>query len=145
MTDAAAADLDRFVRAQEGVFNQALAELYAGAKTSHWMWFVFPQVAGLGRSAMARTYAIRDTDEARAYLAHPLLGGRLLLAVEAAMTATGSAEAIFGGIDAVKLRSSLTLFAAVADDPTPFVAALERFFGGERDPMTLQVLAAPAA
>jgi uncharacterized protein (DUF1810 family) len=136
MTD----DLQRFVAAQDGVYAQALAELRRGAKRSHWMWFIFPQIAGLGQSAMARAYAIASADEARAYLAHPVLGPRLIEATGAVTTAAGSAEAILGGIDAVKLRSSMTLFAAVADDPTPYRAALERFFGGEDDPATLGLL-----
>ena len=139
MTD----DLTRFVAAQDGVYPQALAELRAGAKQSHWMWFVFPQIAGLGYSAMARAYAIVDADEARAYLAHPVLGPRLIEATEtvtAAAAAAGSAEAILGAIDAVKLRSSMTLFASVADDPTPFRRALDRFFGGTVDPATLDLL-----
>jgi uncharacterized protein (DUF1810 family) len=104
------------------------------------MWFIFPQIAGLGQSAMARTYAIASADEARAYLAHPVLGPRLIEATGAVTAAAGSAEAILGGIDAVKLRSSMTLFAAVADDPTPYRAALERFFGGKDDPTTLGLL-----
>ena len=131
------AGLDRFVTAQEGVWPAALAELRAGAKRSHWMWFVFPQIAGLGRSDMARTYAIRDSAEACAYLAHPVLAARLIEAVAAMMAAHGTATAILGAIDAVKLRSSMTLFAAVADDPAPFVAVLDRFYAGERDPATL--------
>lgn len=131
------ADLERFVTAQEGVFPRALAELRAGAKRSHWMWFVFPQIAGLGSSATARAYAIRDAAEARAYLAHPVLGPRLIEATAAIVAARGSAEAILGGVDAMKLGSSMTLFAAVADDPAPFDAALARFFGGERDAATL--------
>jgi uncharacterized protein (DUF1810 family) len=128
-------DLDRFVRAQAGSYDAALAELRAGRKRSHWMWFVFPQVTGLGSSDMARTYAIRSLDEARAYLAHPVLGPRLRASVEAM---DGLAERdparVLGGIDAVKLRSSLTLFAAV--DPW-FARGLERWYGGERDPATL--------
>jgi uncharacterized protein (DUF1810 family) len=136
MTD----DLERFVAAQDGVYAQALAELRRGAKRSHWMWFIFPQIAGLGQSAMARTYAIASAEEARAYLAHPVLGPRLIEATGAVTAAAGSAEAILGGIDAVKLRSSMTVFAAVADDPTPYRAALERFFGGEDDPATLGLL-----
>lgn len=131
------ADLERFVTAQEGVYPRALAELRAGAKRSHWMWFVFPQIAGLGSSATARTYAIRDAAEARAYLAHPVLGPRLIEATAAIVAARGSAEAILGGVDAMKLGSSMTLFASVADDPAPFDAALARFFGGERDAATL--------
>ena len=134
-------DLQRFVDAQATTFGQALAELRAGAKRSHWMWFVFPQIAGLGQSATARHYAIRGRDEARAYLAHPLLGAWLVEATQAVTGAPGSsAEAIMGGIDAVKLRSSMTLFAAVADDPAPFEAALGRFFNGQRDPETFRRL-----
>ncbi|WP_267395694.1 MULTISPECIES: DUF1810 domain-containing protein [unclassified Sphingomonas] len=132
--------LDRFVEAQQGVYASALAELRRGHKTSHWMWFVFPQIAGLGRSATAQHYAIRDRAEASAYLAHPLLGPRLVEATQAVTAATGSAEAILGGIDAIKLRSSMTLFAAVADDPAPFAAALARFFAGEPDPATLALI-----
>ncbi len=133
-------DLDRFVAAQDGVYPQALAELRRGTKRSHWMWFVFPQVAGLGHSAMARTYAIAGADEAKAYLAHPVLGARLIEATAAVIAARGSAEAILGGIDAVKLRSSMTLFAEVAENPAPFRAALDRFFGGAEDPATLALL-----
>jgi len=133
-------DLSRFVVAQDGIYPQALAELRRGAKTSHWMWFVFPQIAGLGRSAMAQAYAICSADEAWAYLAHPVLGPRLIEATQAVTAAKGSAEAILGGIDAVKLRSSMTLFAAVADDAAPFRVALDRFFGGADDPATLALL-----
>jgi uncharacterized protein (DUF1810 family) len=132
--------LDRFVEAQQGVYASALAELRRGHKTSHWMWFVFPQIAGLGRSATAQHYAIRDRAEASAYLAHPLLGPRLVEAAQAVTAATGSAEAILGGIDAIKLRSSMTLFAAVADDPAPLAAALVRFFAGEPDQATLALI-----
>jgi uncharacterized protein (DUF1810 family) len=119
------------------VYDRALAELRHGRKTGHWMWFVFPQIAGLGRSDTAHFYAIRDAAEARAYLAHPLLGSRLIAATEAVVAAPGDAEAILGGIDAIKLRSSMTLFAVVADNATPFVTALDRFFDGERDAATL--------
>lgn len=133
-------DLERFVSAQARIYPQALAELRRGRKTSHWMWFVFPQIAGLGHSDTARSYAIRDAAEARAYLAHPLLGARLIEATQAATAAAGAAAAILGGIDALKLRSSMTLFAAVADDPAPFDAALARFYDGERDPATLALL-----
>lgn len=132
--------LDRFVSAQARVYDDALAELRRGRKTSHWMWFVFPQLAGLGRSETARFYAIRDKAEARAYLAHPILGPRLVEATAAMLAAPGSAETILGGIDALKLRSSMTLFAAAADDPTPFVAALDRFFTGQRDDATLALI-----
>jgi uncharacterized protein (DUF1810 family) len=132
-------DLDRFVSAQRGSYDAALAELSRGRKSGHWMWFVFPQIAGLGRSETARFYAIRSLAEARAYLAHPLLGPRLVEATRAVTAAPGSAEGIMGGIDAVKLRSSMTLFAAAASpaEAAPFEAALDRFFGGERDPETL--------
>jgi len=133
-------DLDRFVAAQAGVYPQALAELQRGAKRTHWMWFIFPQIAGLGQSAMARTYSIAGADEARAYLAHPVLGPRLIEVTQTVTAAPGSAETILGGIDAVKLRSSMTLFAVVADDPSPFRAALDRFFGGEDDRATLDLL-----
>lgn len=135
-------DLQRFVDAQAATLDQALAELRAGAKRRHWMWFVFPQVAGLGQSPTARHYAIAGREEARAYLAHPLLGPRLIEATRAVTAAAPgrSAEAILGGIDAIKLRSSMTLFAAVADDPSPFQTALTRFFNGERDPETVRRL-----
>ncbi|ROP60846.1 DUF1810 domain-containing protein [Curtobacterium sp. ZW137] len=128
-------DLGRFVRAQDGVHEVALAELRRGRKTSHWMWFVFPQRAGLGRSAMSERYAIRSDDEARAYLAHPVLGPRLVEVAEAAATAPArSADALMGGVDALKLRSSMTLFAAVADRPEPFRAVLDRWWpGAEHD------------
>ena len=136
--------LRRFVDAQASTYARALDELRRGRKASHWMWFVFPQIAGLGNSDMARRYAIADADEARAYLAHPLLGARL---VEATVVVThaapgASAETIMGAVDALKLRSSLTLFAAVAPGgaAAPFEAALTRFFGGERDLETLRRL-----
>ena len=134
-------DLDRFVTAQAHTYPAALAELRAGAKRSHWMWFVFPQIAGLGHSAMAQRYAIRSLAEARAYLAHPLLGPRLheCLAALAALPPT-SAERVFGGIDAIKLCSSLTLFAQ-AGGGTAFAEALTRWFGGEADQATLDRLA----
>lgn len=137
------AALARFVEAQADSFATALAELRTGRKQSHWMWYIFPQIAGLGRSPTAIFYAIADAEEARAYLAHPLLGERLRQAVAAAIEAPGSAEAIFGGIDAMKLRSSLTLFAAVADDPEPFRRGLTRFFDGQEDTATLARLDHP--
>lgn len=134
-------DLDRFVQAQDPVHERALAEVRAGRKTSHWMWFVFPQIAGLGFSAMAQRFAIGSLAEARAYLAHPTLGARLREGVQAAMdSGEPSAERLFGGIDAAKFRSSLTLFAAAAPDDTLFPAALDRFYGGEPDPLTLAKL-----
>ena len=134
-------DLDRFVAAQAGVYEAALAELKAGRKQSHWMWFVFPQIAGLGRSPTARFYAIASAAEAGAYLDHPLLGPRLLACAEAILAHRGvSAEAILGGVDAMKLKSSMTLFEAVAADPAPFASVLDEFFDAERDPETLMLL-----
>lgn len=128
-------NLERFVRAQAGSYETALAELRAGAKRSHWMWYVFPQIAGLGSSDMAQRYAIGSLDEARAYLRHPLLGERLREAVSVLdALAERDPARVMGGIDAIKLRSSLTLFAAV--DPW-FATGLDRWFGGERDPATL--------
>ena len=138
---AAQFDLDRFVEAQDRVYPQALAELRRGAKQSHWMWFVFPQIAGLGFSAMAQLYAIGSLAEARAFLAHALLGARLREATEAVLAHRGeAAEAIFGTIDAIKFRSSMTLFEAAADGDGPFGAALDAFYAGERDPATLRLL-----
>jgi len=134
-------DLDRFVSAQSGVYASAVAELRRGRKTGHWMWFVFPQIAGLGRSTTAQFYAIRDLVEAQAYLAHALLGVRLLETTAAVIAAPGDATAILGEIDAIKLRSSMTLFAAAARDAAPFEAALDRFYAGQRDPATLAILA----
>jgi uncharacterized protein (DUF1810 family) len=134
-------DLTRFITAQEGVYGRALAELRQGRKESHWMWFVFPQIAGLGTSPAARLYAIASADEARAYLAHSLLGARLRECTAAILAySERSAEAIFGAVDAMKLRSSMTLFEAVADDPAPFAEALGAFHDGERDSATLRLL-----
>ena len=136
-------ELSRFVRAQdEGATHaRALAELRRGRKTSHWMWFVFPQIAGLGRSGMAQRYAIASLDEARAYLAHPVLGPRLLeCARVVADTAGASAEDIFGGIDALKLRSSMTLFLRAQPAEPVFQRVLDVFFGGEPDPSTDELL-----
>jgi uncharacterized protein (DUF1810 family) len=131
-------DLERFVTAQRGTYDQALAELRAGRKRGHWMWFVFPQIAGLGRSPTAQHYAISSLDEARAYLAHPTLGPRL---VDAARALTGldstDAVAVLGPIDAMKLRSSMTLFARADPDEPVFRQVLDRYFGGEADPETL--------
>ncbi|MHA6719811.1 DUF1810 domain-containing protein [Sphingomonas sp. RS6] len=134
--------LDRFVDAQDAVYRAALAEIRHGRKRSHWMWFIFPQLAGLGRSDTARFYAIRDLAEARAYLAHPLLGARYVECVEALQDLeTADPVAVFGGIDAIKLRSSLTLFEIA--EPTPLLAAaLGRWFGGVGDPETLRLLGA---
>lgn len=135
-------DLDRFVSAQSDIYDVALAEIRRGAKRSHWMWFIFPQIVGLGRSAMAERYAIRSIDEARAFLDHPILGGRLRACVAALQDLTGTtADAIFGQIDAMKLRSSLTLFATAAQGERLFEAALDRWFAGRPDEATLERLA----
>jgi uncharacterized protein (DUF1810 family) len=136
-------DLARFRTAQEarGTYTDALAELRRGRKTSHWMWFVFPQIAGLGRSSTAVHFAISSADEARAYLADPVLGARLLEAAGAAAEAPAeTVEALLGGIDAVKLRSSMTLFHHVAPDEPVLSRVLDRWFGGEEDPATLALL-----
>jgi len=133
-------DLDRYVHAQDagGTHDQALAELRRGRKTSHWMWFVFPQITGLGRSGMDRTYAIRSLDEARAYLAHPLLGPRLREAAGVAARAdAASAGELMGGIDALKLRSSMTLFGRADPAEPVFRAVLERWFDGVEDDLTV--------
>jgi uncharacterized protein (DUF1810 family) len=134
-------DLDRFVQAQAATYDRALAELRAGRKTSHWMWFVFPQIAGLGRSPTAQHYAISGLEEARAYLAHPVLGPRLRESAAALLGVPGrSAEEILGGVDALKLRSSMTLFARAAPDEEVFPAVLDRFYGGKADPETVRRL-----
>ena len=135
--------LERFVEAQRPVYNEALTELRAGAKRGHWMWFVFPQIAGLGHSPTARRYAIRDEVEARGYLSHPLLGARFRETTSAMLGWAGrkSVEAILGPIDALKFASSMTLFDAVADAAdNPFAPALAAFCRGERDPLTLERL-----
>jgi uncharacterized protein (DUF1810 family) len=130
-------DLDRFVTAQAGTYDAARAELRRGTKTGHWMWFVFPQIAGLGLSPMSQRYAIRSLDEARAYLRHEVLGPRLRECAELVAATSGrTAEQIFGDIDAIKLRSSMTLFLR-ADPATPvFQRVLDLFFDGGADPAT---------
>ncbi|MBB4576294.1 DUF1810 domain-containing protein [Rhizobium lentis] len=136
-------NLDRFVEAQNGIYQQALSELQAGRKTSHWMWFIFPQISGLGTSAMAKKYAIRSAEEAAAYLAHPILSSRLLLCVEAILSVKGrSAHVILGSPDDFKLRSSMTLFAAISDHGSPFHRAIERFYEGQFDERTMEILSA---
>ena len=134
-------DLGRFVEAQAASWPAALAELRAGHKQSHWMWFIFPQLAGLGTSPMAVRYAIQSAAEARAYLADPVLGARLREGVAAMLAHRPERpEAILGGIDALKFRSCLTLFEAVADDPAPFAEALDAFYSGARDERTRVLL-----
>jgi len=133
-------DLQRFVAAQEGIYDQALAELRNGRKTSHWMWFVFPQIQGLGRSGMAQRYAISDLEEAKAYLEHPTLGPRLRECA-GALTQLDETDAtrVMGGIDALKLKSSMTLFNRAAQDDV-FQAVLQQYFDGEEDELTLERL-----
>jgi uncharacterized protein (DUF1810 family) len=131
-------DLERFVKAQDsgGTYQRAVAELRSGRKTTHWMWFIFPQIAGLGRSNIAQAYAISDLAEAQAYLAHPILGPRLIECAEIVAAQQGrSAEQIFGGIDAIKLRSSMTLFARAAPDQTIFQQVIDQYYDGQ-DPET---------
>jgi uncharacterized protein (DUF1810 family) len=136
-------DLERFVTAQKDIYAQALAELEAGRKRSHWMWFIFPQLAGLGRSPTAQFYGIVSAAEGDAYLDHPLLGHRLRECAAAILAHRGrSAESIFGAVDTMKLNSSMTLFEAVAADPAPFASVLDAFFGGARDAATLGLLGA---
>ena len=134
-------NLQRFVEAQQGIFDSALAEVRAGLKRTHWMWFIYPQLAALGRSSTARYYGIVSFDEARAYLEHTILGPRLRQSVEAVLPWTGkrSAEQIFGSIDALKLRSSMTLFDQVEPDGC-FAETLRNFYGGRHDERTLALL-----
>ena len=134
-------DLGRFLTAQTGVYEQALAELTRGRKQSHWMWFVFPQIAGLGSSEMSRRYAIAGASEARAYLAHPVLGSRLRACFQATLSVEGrTAHQIFGSPDDLKLRSSATLFAAVSERDSIFQKVLDQYFAGQPDVQTLRLL-----
>jgi len=134
-------DLQRFVEAQDPVIEQVTEELRAGRKRTHWMWFVFPQVAGLGSSRMAQRYAISSREQAEAYLAHSILGPRLRDCTAIVNGLEGrSATDIFGHPDDSKFRSSMTLFDAVADDPFPFETALERYYDAEPDPKTVRFL-----
>jgi uncharacterized protein (DUF1810 family) len=139
-------DLQRFRAAQEqgASYTTALAELRAGRKRGHWIWFVFPQLDGLGSSPMARRYAIRSLDEARAYLSDDVLGPRLRACCEAllALDVNADAEAVLGGIDAIKLRSSMTLFALAEPGDSTFTQVLERYYGGQIDAATERLLAA---
>jgi uncharacterized protein (DUF1810 family) len=139
-------DLDRFVVAQNayGTYESAIRELRSGRKTSHWMWFVFPQVAGLGQSSMSRRFALSSVDEARAYLRHDVLGPRLIeCAGVVAQTVGRSAEQIFGSIDAMKLHSSMTLFLRAAPGEPVFLQVLDRYFDGRPDAATDQRLDLP--
>jgi uncharacterized protein (DUF1810 family) len=135
-------DLQRFLLAQEDSYARALAELSAGLKRSHWMWFIFPQLDGLGHSATARHYAIKNLEEARAYVAHPVLGPRLLHCAEALLGREGcNARDILGHPDDLKLRSCATLFAIAAPEQPLFQRLLDRFYQGARDTRTLDLLA----
>jgi uncharacterized protein (DUF1810 family) len=139
-----ALELDRFVRAQAPVYDVVVAELRQGRKTSHWMWFVFPQIEGLGRSETARYYAIGSVDEARAYLEHPVLGPRLRECAGLLLAVHGrTAESVFGPIDSMKLRSSMTLFLRADPEEPIFRQVLDRFYGGAPDDATDALLREP--
>jgi uncharacterized protein (DUF1810 family) len=134
-------NLERFVDAQDPIFEQVLAELRRGRKESHWIWFVFPQLTGLGQSWMSRQYGISSRAEAEAYLAHPILGSRLIECTRLVNLVEGrSIKEIFGEIDAVKFRSSMTLFAQVAVDRGVFADALQKYYAGRADQLTLDRL-----
>jgi uncharacterized protein (DUF1810 family) len=138
--------LERFVDAQEADYDQALKEIRAGRKQSHWMWYVFPQFAGLGSSPTSQHFAIASVAEAAAYLAHPILGARLLECAEAVLAvADRSAREIFGSPDDLKLRSSATLFASVSPPASPFHRIIERYFQGRADERTLELIARAGA
>lgn len=133
--------LTRFLEAQHGVFETALNELHSGEKRSHWMWFIFPQLSGLGYSPTAQLYAIKDLDEAKAFLRHPVLGTRLRQCTSAVNNLQNrTAFEIFGSPDTMKFRSSMTLFAVAAGESTDFTLALEKYFFGKKDAQTLQLL-----
>jgi uncharacterized protein (DUF1810 family) len=133
--------LQRFLDAQDSVYEQACNELRVGRKRSHWMWFIFPQIAGLGRSETARFYAVSSLDEAAAYLQHPILGPRLLECTKLVTQVAGKTiHEILGSPDDMKFRSSMTLFEQAASDKHPFEAALQKYFNGERDSLTLERL-----
>jgi len=133
--------LGRFINAQNESFEEIIHELKSGEKVTHWMWYVFPQIAGLGQSATAKFYAIQDPSEAQAYLDHPILGKRLLECTQIVISLRGkSALAIFGDVDAMKFRSSMTLFMSVAGSDSVFQEAIENYFEGEPDQATLDIL-----
>lgn len=133
-------NLARFVSAQEGVYDSVLAELNNGRKRSHWMWYIFPQLKGLGKSTTSKYYAIKNREEALAYLNHPILGSRLIECANTVLAMKGrTASEIFGYPDDLKLKSSMTLFSSVASNPV-FVRLLDKYFQGERDDRTLQLL-----
>jgi uncharacterized protein (DUF1810 family) len=137
-------DLNRFIRAQEGVYERALAELRGGLKRTHWMWFIFPQIEGLGHSPTTQHYSIKSLEEARQYLAHPVLGARLVECAEAVLVVLGrSASDIFGHPDDWKLQSSMTLFELVAGPRSVFERILDKYYLSKRDPKTLQIVGKP--
>jgi uncharacterized protein (DUF1810 family) len=137
-------DLNRFISAQEGVSDRALAELRDGLKRSHWMWFIFPQIEGLGHSPTTRHYSIKSLEEARQYLAHPVLGLRLKECAGAVLAVQGRTAAdIFGHPDDWKLQSSMTLFELVSDTGSVFGQVLDKYYQGKRDPRTLQIVGKP--
>ncbi len=137
----AAFDLDRFLSAQENVYETALREVHNGHKQTHWMWFIFPQITGLGRTDVSQFYAIKSREEAVAYLDHPVLGTRLREASEALLSIEDkSATGIFGTPDDLKLRSSMTLFKLVTTNNDVFLKVLDHFYGGEEDPQTFRIL-----
>ena len=141
MNDPDQFDLQRFIEAQDRVYDNVLAELRNGAKRSHWIWFVFPQLRGLGRSGTAQHYGISSLDEARAYLAHPVLGSRLRECTGLVAAIGGrSVDEIFGWPDNLKVRSSMTLFAHATDDNAGFREVLDKFYDGEEDPATVELL-----
>ena len=133
--------IERFIEPQDFLYATALAEIKAGKKSSHWMWFIFPQLRGLGRSAMARIYGITGLDEAWAYLSHPILSAHLIEISEALLQLnTQNPEEIFGEIDARKLQSSMTLFVLISEDGSVFHQVLDRFYDGQMDDHTLELL-----
>ncbi|MDA8240053.1 MAG: DUF1810 domain-containing protein [Nitrospiraceae bacterium] len=134
-------DLNRFLSAQEGIYERALAELKGGQKHTHWMWFIFPQIDGLGYSPTAKRYSIKSIEEARQYLSHPVLGKRLLECAEAVVALKGgSVSEIFGYPDDLKFKSSMTLFEKIAGPDSVFSLALDRYCHGERDAITLRLI-----
>ncbi len=134
-------DLERFVEAQEKFYGVALSEIRNGRKRSHWMWFIFPQITGLGHSAISKLYAIKNIDEAAAYLQHPILGIRLVtISQQLLKLENNNAHSVFGSPDDIKLQSSMTLFSSVHDSDTVFGLVLEKFFKGVKDPNTLAIL-----
>jgi uncharacterized protein (DUF1810 family) len=134
-------NLARFTSAQDEVYEDVLAELRSGSKQTHWMWFIFPQIEGLGRTPTSRYYSIKTREEARRYLDHPILGPRLLECAEIVLAVNGkSALDIFGSPDDMKLKSSMTLFASVETSQTVFARVLDKYFGGQRDQRTLDLL-----